>query len=79
MKQLVVLNISDLSINICKPRFLAKCLVSYCNCMNNEVRYFGFKYNLDRSTAHLKFDPTGIQTHDLQIMDSPFHVPAMPF
>ena len=22
----------------------------------------------DRNTMHLKFDPTGVQTHDLQIM-----------
>ena len=36
---------------------------------------FLFKYNLDRSTTHPKFDPTGIQTHDLQIMTvKAFHV-----
>ena len=32
------------------------------------ILYLWFKYELDRSTMHLKFDPTGVQTHDLQIM-----------
>ena len=36
---------------------------------------FGFKYDLDISTKHPKFDPAGVQTNDLQIMDSTFHVP----
>ena len=30
--------------------------------------YFWIKYDLDRRTTHPKFDPTGVQTHDLQIM-----------
>ena len=30
-----------------------------------------------RSTTHPKFDPTGVQTHDLQNMDITFHVPEM--
>ena len=30
-------------------------------------KYFWFKYDLDRSTTHPKFDPTGVRTHDLQI------------
>ena len=29
--------------------------------------HFGFKYNLDRGTTHPKFDPTRVQTLDLQI------------
>ena len=37
--------------------------------------YFGLKYNVDRSTTHPKLSPTGVQTHDLQIMNNPFHVP----
>ena len=40
--------------------------------------YFWFKYNLDTSITHPKFGLTGIQTHDLQIMNSTFHVPEMP-
>ena len=32
------------------------------------IVYFWIQYNLDKSTTHPKFDPTGIQTHDLQIM-----------
>ena len=36
-------------------------------------RYFWFKYNYkDRSTTHPKFDPTGVRTHDLQIMTVQF-------
>ena len=40
---------------------------------------FWFKYNLHTSTtsAHHKLDPTGIQTYDLQIIDSTFHVLEM--
>ena len=34
-----------------------------------------FKYDVDRSIMHHKFDTTGIQTHNPQIMDSTFHVP----
>ena len=29
---------------------------------------FWLKYDLDTSTTCLKFDPTGVQTYDLQIM-----------
>ena len=29
---------------------------------------FGSSMTLDRSTTHPKFDPTGVRTHDLQIM-----------
>ena len=38
--------------------------------------YFLFKYDLDRNTICPKFDPTGVQTHDLQIIGSTFHVPG---
>ena len=27
---------------------------------------FWFKYDIDRSTTHLKFNPTGVRTHDIQ-------------
>ena len=30
--------------------------------------YIWIKCNLDGSTTHLKFDPTGVQTHDLQLI-----------
>ena len=33
------------------------------------------KYDLDRSCTHPKFEPTGVQTQDIQIMDSTFYVP----
>ena len=36
---------------------------------------FWFKCDLDKSTTHPNFDIIGVQTHDLQIMDSVFHVP----
>ena len=36
------------------------------------------QYDLDRSIIHPKFDPTGIRTHDLQIMNNAFHVPDTP-
>ena len=36
------------------------------------TRYVWFKYDLDRSTMHAKFDPTEVWTHDLQIMTAPF-------
>ena len=32
------------------------------------ILYFWFKYALDRSTMHPKFNPTGIRSRDLQIM-----------
>ena len=37
---------------------------------------FGW-FALDRSTIHPKFNRTGNQTHDLQIIDTTFHVPEM--
>ena len=36
----------------------------------SEPLYYQLKYELNRSTAQPKFDPSGIQTNDLQIMDS---------
>ena len=38
-----------------------------------------FNYNINRSTrtTHTNFHPTGVQTHDLWIMHSTFHVPEM--
>ena len=38
---------------------------------------FWFSYEVDKSTTHLKFDPTAIWIYDFQIMDSTFHVPEM--
>ena len=35
----------------------------------------GFKYNLDKSTMHPKFDLTGVRTHDLWFINSSLHVP----
>ena len=37
--------------------------------------YLWFKYDLDRSTLHPKFESTGVRAHDLQIIDTTFHVP----
>ena len=34
-----------------------------------------FKYDLEKSITHPKFDQSGIRTHDLKIMDSIFHGP----
>ena len=34
--------------------------------------HFWFKSGLDGRTMQLKFDVIGVQTHDLQIMDSTF-------
>ena len=36
---------------------------------------FPLKYGLDRSTKSAKYDSTGVQTHDLQII---FHVTETP-
>ena len=33
-----------------------------------EVDVFDSSTTWDRSTTHFKFDPTGVRTHDLQIM-----------
>ena len=33
--------------------------------------------HLDTSTMYLKFDSTGVQTHDIQIVDSTFHAPEI--
>ena len=30
--------------------------------------FFGSNTNWDRSTTHPKFEPTGVRSHDLQIM-----------
>ena len=30
-----------------------------------------------RNTTHPKFDPTGFRTHDMQVIDSTYHVPEM--
>ena len=38
------------------------------------VDIFDSSMTQDRSTTHPKFDWTRIRTHDLQIMDSTFHV-----
>ena len=38
----------------------------------NANYYPRFKSDLDRSTKHPKFDPTGVQTHDLWIMAEHF-------
>ena len=34
--------------------------------------YFWFEYDLDRNNIHLKFNPTEVRTHDLQIIGSTF-------
>ena len=34
-----------------------------------ESLYFWFKYDLDRSTTHHKFDPAVVRTHDPLIMN----------
>ena len=40
------------------------------------MQHFWLKYNLDRSTTHPKFDlMTRVQTHDLKITNSTFHIP----
>ena len=39
---------------------------------STKISIFWIKYDLGRSTTHPKFDPTGIQTHDLQIMTAHF-------
>ena len=39
--------------------------------------YFWFKYDIDRSTMHHKFDLTWVQTHGVSDHDSAFHVPEM--
>ena len=39
-----------------------------------EIDIFWFKYDLDRSITHPKFDWTRVRTHDLQIMESTVHV-----
>ena len=44
------------------------------NCVN--IMFFsGSSTTEDRSTEHPKFNLTGVRTHDLQVMDSTFHVP----
>ena len=46
------------------------------------IKYIWFKYKLDRSTTHSKFNLTGVQTHDLQTgppnHDSTYHVTVTP-
>ena len=43
------------------------------------VYFFCFKYDLDKSNTHPKIDPTGVQTHDLQILRVYyFHVSEAP-
>ena len=42
---------------------------------NVAVLSFWFKYDLDRSTVHARVDPTGVRIHDLQIINSTFHIP----
>ena len=40
--------------------------------------YIWLKFDLHRSNMNRKFDPTfGVQTHDLHIIDSTFHVPEI--
>ena len=41
----------------------------------NKLTYIWLKYDLDRYTADPKFDLTGVQAHDVQIMNSTFYVP----
>ena len=41
------------------------------------IIYFWLTYDLNKYVTHPKFDFTEVQTHDLQIMDSTFHVPEM--
>ena len=50
--------------------------VMTCKYILNIVYIFE-QVDLDRSTMHLKLDLAGVQTHDLQIIDSTFHVPEM--
>ena len=39
------------------------------------ILYVGLKFDLDRITTHPKFNPTRVQTYDIQIMETTFHVP----
>ena len=39
------------------------------------IMIFLLKFNFDERTKHPKFDLTGVRTHDLQIMNSIFHIP----
>ena len=41
---------------------------TFYNCIPEVYYIFGSSTTQDRSTMHPKFDPTGVQTHDLQIM-----------
>ena len=36
--------------------------------VHHTVDFLWIKYDLDRSTTHPNFDPTGVQTHDIQVM-----------
>ena len=47
-----------------------------CELSSNTVIIFGSS-DFARRTKYLKFDPTGVWTHDLWIMNSTFHVPEM--
>ena len=42
------------------------------------IYVLGSNYDFDRSIRHPKFDPTGVRTHDLQIINSNFHVLETP-
>ena len=56
------------------PRYLMKSL--FFSILADSIHFFFcFKYDLDSSTMLPKFNPTGDQTHDLQIMDGTFHAP----
>ena len=56
-----------------------QCTTNVSTAMINETHRAVFLvqvgYDLDRSTTHLKFETTGVRTHDFQITDNTFHIP----
>ena len=56
-------------------RFVAAFWTSGIIEAKSKLQYFCLKYNLDRRTTHIKFDPNGVWPHNLQDMDSTFQVP----
>ena len=52
--------------------YIAHCVID----INFSISYIWYKYDLDKSTAHPKFNPIGVRACGLQIIDSTFHVPG---
>ena len=61
----------------CKIKFQTarETLWSYARFWEKVLPYLWFKYDFGRSATHPKFDLTTVWIHDLQTMDSTFHVP----